>query len=177
MVSATDDRTLAAYPFAVVRLQHNWSAGASQWSAAVTAPTREALDQRMAEAVAVYLHDLALEGQAPEAPKAEHCLDLSAYREAGEPCEVVYVAPAPLSAFAIAIERGLLEEGVSQAELARRMGVAASVVSRITVPLYFGHTSKAVRAVADALGREVHICLRPKRADTGALPTSPQHPA
>jgi len=148
-----------AYPFAVVRLDGNWSAGALQWQAALTAPTREELDQAMAEQVALYLHDSELEHRRPEAPKPEAELALDAYRDSGQAFEVVYVEAAPLSTFAIAIEKALQEDGISQAELARRMHVPASVISRITDPLYFGHTSKTMRAVAEALGREIHVRL------------------
>jgi len=151
-----------AYPFAIMRLEHNWSAGALQWQAALTAPTREELDSVMAEQVALYLHDCELEGHNPEAPKPESELPLDAYRDSGHPFEVVYVEPVPLSAFAIAIEKALAEDGISQAELARRMHAPASVVSRITDPLYFGHTSKTLRAVADALGRDIHVRLERK---------------
>lgn len=63
-----------AYPFAVVRLECNWSAGALQWQSALTAPNRDDLN-------------------------------------------------------------------------------------RVTDPLYFGHTSKTLRAVADALGRDVRVRL------------------
>lgn len=79
--------------------------------------------------------------------------------------------PAPLSAFAVAIESALREEGISQAELARRMSVPPSVVSRITGPLYFGHTSRTLRGVAEALGRELQVSLvRPRVRRTGRGP-------
>ena len=151
-----------AYPFAIVRLEHNWSAGALQWQAALAATDRQELDRLMAEQVALYLHDCQLEGRKPEARKPESELPLDAYRDGGHPLEVVYVEPAPLSAFAVAIEKALAEEGISQAELARRMHAPASVISRITDPLYFGHTSKTLRAVADALGRDIHVHLERK---------------
>ncbi len=150
-----------AYPFAVVRLERNWSAGALQWQAALTAEAREDLDRLMAEQVALYLHDRELEGRTPEAPKDEAELELSAYRDSGLHFEVVYVRPAPLSAFAVAIAEALRDEGISQAELARRMKVPPSVVSRITDPLYFGHTSRTLRGVAEALGRVLHVRLEP----------------
>lgn len=148
-----------AYPFAVVRLEHNWSAGALQWQAALTAPSRDELDHLMTEQVALYLHDCELEGRKPEAPEPESRLNLDAYREGGHDIEVVYVEPTPLSTFSLAIEKALREEGISQAELARRMGAPASVVSRIIDPLYFGHSSKTLRAVADALGRDIQVRL------------------
>lgn len=113
----------------------------------------------MAEQVALHLHDEAMSGRTPDSPKPKQELDVEHYREDGQEFEVVYVRPAPLSSAAVAIERALLEDGVSQAELARRMGAPRSTVSRITDPLYFGHTSNTLRAVADALGRELRIDL------------------
>lgn len=148
------------YPFAVVRLEKNWSAGALQWQAAITASTREELDQLMAEQVALYLYDCELQGQDPEAPKPEDELSLEPYRESDEPFDVVYVQPTSLSTASTAIEKALLDENVSKAELARRMNVPASTVSRITDPLYFGHTNNTLRAVADALGRDLEIHLK-----------------
>jgi hypothetical protein len=148
-----------AYPFAVVQLEKNWSAGALQWQAAITADTRSRLDQLMSEQVALYLHDCELAGRVPEEPMSHSSLELSAYHDSDYPFEVVYVEPAGLSDFAIAIEKALRDEGISQAELARRMNVPASVVSRITDPLYFGHTSRTIRGVAAALGRVLHVSL------------------
>lgn len=80
-------------------------------------------------------------------------------RDSDYPFEVTYVGVAPLSAFAMAIEKALQEEGISQAEVARRMQVSASVVSRITDPVYLGRTSRTLRAVADVLGRDIKIHL------------------
>lgn len=153
----TTHPTRRAYPFAIVRLEHNWSAGALQWQAALTAQDRDELYRRMAEQVALYLHDCELDGCRPDAPKAENALQLDAYLDSGYPFEVAYIEPAPLSSFSVAIEKALREEGITQAELARRMNTPASVVSRITDPLYFGHTSRTLRAVGDALGRDIQV--------------------
>ena len=111
---------------------------------------------------ALYLYDCELTNRAPEEPKPQDQIDLGAYRDGGLPFEVVYVEPARSSAFAMAIEKALQEEGISQADLARRLQVPASVVSRITDPLYFGHTSKTICRVADALDRVVNVSLEPR---------------
>lgn len=151
-----------AYPFAVVQLEHNWSAGALQWQAAITTASRDELNRLMAQQVALYLYDCELEGSSPSIPKPERELPLDTYRDNDHPFDVVYIEPAPLSTFAVAIEKAMREEGISQADLARRMRTPASVVSRITDPLYFGHTSKTLRAVADALGRDLRVTLEPR---------------
>ncbi|MFN2323799.1 MAG: hypothetical protein ABR510_12680 [Trueperaceae bacterium] len=41
------------------------------------------------------------------------------------------------------------------------MGVARSVVSRLSDPLYFGHTTRTLRGVAAALNRRLSIDLEP----------------
>lgn len=156
-----------AYPFAVVHLEGTWNATALQWQAALAADSSDELHQLMAEQVALRLHDEAIAGHAPEQPLPEQELDVTHYREEGQAFDIVYVTPAPLSTAAVAIERALAEDGVSQAELARRMGVPPSSVSRIADPLYFGHTTNTLRAVAEALGRELRIELVAPRGDHG----------
>lgn len=155
----SDEVPNRAYPFAVEHSDGSWSASALQWPAAIAAATRDELERLMAEQVALYLHDEVVEGRTPEPPKYEHQLNVAPYREDGEEFEVVFVSPAPLSSAAVAIDRALHEDGVSQAELARRMGVPRSTISRITDPLYSGHTTNTLRAVAEALGRKLRIDL------------------
>lgn len=60
----------------------------------------------------------------------------------------------------MAIYRAMIEEGLSETELARRMGVSHTVANRISDPLYFGHTSNTLRKAARALGREIEVRLK-----------------
>lgn len=163
------------YPFAVVKTDTGLAAGGLQFPSMATAATMEELEPLLAEQAALYLLECKLEGCIPEPPEAEEQLDLRDYLEEGAEPEIIYVEPAPMSVVSIAIETARREEGISYAELARRMDVPRSVVTRITNPFYFGHTSRTLRSVADALGREVHLSLdrpsaRPKDDRVPPLP-------
>jgi hypothetical protein len=55
------------------------------------------------------------------------------------------------------------------------MNAPRSVVTRITNPFYFGHTSRTLRSVAEALGREVHVSLdKPSNHDQWAAASPPR---
>lgn len=55
--------------------------------------------------------------------------------------------------------RGGEEPAIVCTELARRMDAPRSVITRITNPFYFGHTSRTLRSVAAALDRQVHLSI------------------
>ena len=150
-----------AYPFALVPTPTGFSAGGLQFAAAVTAPSRANLLERLAQVVALHVADAAVSGIALEPPLDPEALDLGDYTAEGLEAEVVYVRPAAISDASIAIARALRAEGVTAAELARRLGVARSVVSRLTDPLYFGHSTRTLRGVATALNRRLTIELEP----------------
>ena len=122
-------------------------------------PNPHAILERLAELAALYLVECELEGSSPEEPAKASSLDLSDYGAEGLQPEVVYVAAANVNEVSVAIGRALREEGASHAELARRTGVPPSVVTRISDPLYFGHTSRTLRSVACALAREVRVAF------------------
>ncbi len=158
---ATDRVAPEAYPFAIVRTPTGFSAGGLQFPAATTAPTRAALLERLAQVIALHVAEAQVSGATLEPPRDPPSLDVSDYAAEGLQPEVVYVRPAPISDASIAVARALREDGVSAAELARRLGVARSVVSRLTDPLYFGHTTRTLRGVAAALDRHLTIALEP----------------
>ena len=147
------------YPFAVLQTNTGFAAGGLQFPAMATAATMEELRPLLEQQVALYLLDCYLDGDDPVAPQPEGQLDLTDYREEGQHPEIVYAEPAPMSAISIAIEEAIRQEGISYAELARRMDVPRSVVTRITNPFYFAHTSRTLRSVAEALGRQVHVSI------------------
>ena len=150
-----------AYPFAVLPTSTGFSAGGLQFPAAATAPTRAALLERLAQVVALHAAEALVSGATREPPHDPAALDLGDYTAEGLHPEVVYVRPAPVSDASIAIARALRDDGVSAAELARRMGVPRSVISRLTDPLYFGHSTRTLRGVAAALDRKLTIALEP----------------
>ena len=55
------------------------------------------------------------------------------------------------------IEQALSAAGLSQAELARRIGSSRSAVSRLINPFYWGHSLDVLRRVADALNAQLQV--------------------
>ena len=58
--------------------------------------------------------------------------------------------------------------GLSQTELARRMGTTPSVISRLEDPDYDGHSLKTVRRIVDALGLSLELNIVKKTGKKGA---------
>lgn len=148
-----------SYPFAIVPTATGFSAGALQFTAVATAPTRALLLDRLADIVALHVADALVAGTPLDPPLDPTALDLSDYTAEGLHPDVVYVAPAPISDASVAIARALRGAGLPAAELARRLGVARSAISRWTDPLYFGHTTRSLRQVAAALGLRLVVAF------------------
>ena len=72
------------------------------------------------------------------------------YRRAGE-------------AWDVALQIATLREkaGLSQKELARRVGTTQQQISRLESPAYAGHSLAMLRRVAHALGAQVHVVFEP----------------
>jgi ribosome-binding protein aMBF1 (putative translation factor) len=62
------------------------------------------------------------------------------------------------------------EEGLTQRELARRVGTTASVISRLEASDYEGHSLAMLRRIAQALGRRIEIRFVAPRRTTPAAP-------
>ncbi len=62
-------------------------------------------------------------------------------------------------AWDIALQLSALRKksGLSQKELARRLGTSQQQISRLESPLYEGHSLSMLRRVAEVLGARVHI--------------------
>ncbi|MEX2541021.1 MAG: type II toxin-antitoxin system HicB family antitoxin [Trueperaceae bacterium] len=119
---------------------------------------REETLKSLSEGLALALEDLAERGLPVPVPSDLENLNLDEY-EPEEPYEIVSVSPAKMNPVSIEVENALESTGVTRAELARRLGVPRSVVSRITDPFYFGHSVSTLRRVADALGVDLQIRL------------------
>lgn len=159
-----------AYPVIIGPHYENWSAGAIDFAAVTVAETRDELLRLASEQIALHLLEHDIEGSSAPPPTPPEELDVAYLDEFGEDYEIVYVEPATLSEFGTAIYRAMVEEGLSETELARRMGVSHTLANRISDPLYYGHTSNTLRKVARALGREIVVRLErhgePKRASS-----------
>lgn len=64
--------------------------------------------------------------------------------------------PDPVS---LELTRALKESGISQAELARRLGVKQPSVARLFSPRYTGHSLRSLREIAAALGMRLEVRL------------------
>jgi transcriptional regulator with XRE-family HTH domain len=58
--------------------------------------------------------------------------------------------------------------GLSQKELAKRVGTSQQQISRLESPSYEGHSLSMLRRVADVLGAQIHVEIQPKK--TGKQP-------
>jgi len=58
--------------------------------------------------------------------------------------------------------------GLSQKELAKRVGTSQQQISRLESPSYEGHSLSMLRRVAEVLGATVHVEIQPPK--TGRLP-------
>lgn len=63
---------------------------------------------------------------------------------------------------ALTIRRARETAGLTQGELARRVGTTQSVISRLEDADYEGHTFRILERIATALGQQVVIDLRPE---------------
>jgi transcriptional regulator with XRE-family HTH domain len=53
--------------------------------------------------------------------------------------------------------------GLSQKELARRVGTSQQQISRLESPAYEGHSLSMLRRVAEVLGADIQVEIQPKR--------------
>lgn len=58
--------------------------------------------------------------------------------------------------------------GLSQKELAKRVGTSQQQISRLESPAYEGHSLSMLRRVTDVLGATIHVEIQPKKP--GKLP-------
>lgn len=148
--------TPIAYPFAVVKTRDGFSAAALDFPAMASADSAEELQELLSEQAALYLYEAELHGGDPPRPTTRRELDR---RRDGESAgtQFVYVEPAETNYISLAIERAMREEGITVAQLAHRLGASVMVVQRLTDPFYFGHSTRTLRAVAGALGRQLRV--------------------
>lgn len=139
--------------------EHNWNALVPELRCVVTAASRDDLLRLTRESIA-----LALEDQPDTEPRLRTLEDLHAdlrgTLEGTE--EVIFLAPAEMNPVSLEIEQALETAGVTQAELARRLGTSRSAVSRLVNPFYWGHSLDMLRRVASALEAELEVRLTAK---------------
>ncbi|MEF2276876.1 helix-turn-helix transcriptional regulator [Deinococcus sp. YIM 134068] len=139
--------------------ERNWSALVPELTCLGTAPTRDDLIRLTREAIA-----LALEDQPSAVPRLRNVNDLDAdlRSDLDGSEEIVFLTPAEMNPVSLEIEHALKTAGVTQAELARRLGTSRSAVNRLVNPFYWGHSLDMLRRVAAALEAELEVKLTTK---------------
>jgi transcriptional regulator with XRE-family HTH domain len=85
------------------------------------------------------------------------------FRKAGEAWDV-----------AIQIASLRKKSGLSQKELARRLGTSQQQISRLESPSYEGHSLSMLRRVAEVLGATVHVEIKQRNHRTAAVVAEPR---
>jgi transcriptional regulator with XRE-family HTH domain len=101
--------------------------------------------------------DLYLEEQLKDASFVER------FRKAGE-------------AWDVALKLASLRKasGLSQKELAKRVGTSQQQISRLESPSYESHSLSMLRRVAGVLGATVHVEIQPKRHEVTTIVAEPK---
>lgn len=94
-----------------------------------------------------------IEGVLARAPARGSTVELE-YQDSPEPPAI----PNPVS---LAIKTAITESGLTQVEVARRLGVKPSLVSRWVHPRYASHTLETLRRLAEVLGLELRVGFAP----------------
>lgn len=134
--------------------ERNWNALVPELHCVVTALTRKDLLKLARESISVALEDVPV--SAPSILSfSQLSLGLRAGLDGSE--EILSLEPAPMNPVSLEIEQALSGAGLSQAELARRIGSSRSAVNRLTNPFYWGHSLDVLRRVAEALDSELQV--------------------
>lgn len=122
------------------------------WGKASRAGAMDSLARGLALAL------LELEEAGKPLPAPSERVDPEGLAELHQP-EVVFLEPAPVNPVSLELWRALKVRGLSQRELARRMGTSPSAVHRLLDPFYFGHSLESLRRAARALGVGLEVRL------------------
>lgn len=145
-----------AYLTIIGKTDTGWATLTPELTCIGTAETREAAVEQAREAIALAL------GATPERAASITALeqvDPDIRSEMGIEDEVIFLDPAPMNPVSLEIAQALERTGISQAELARRIGTSRSAVSRMVNPFYWGHSMDVLRRVAEALGLQIEVKL------------------
>lgn len=139
--------------------ERNWNALVPELHCVGTAPGRDDLIRQTREAIA-----LALEDQPEHQPRLRGRDDLDAglLADLDGSEELLWLTPAEMNPVSLEIEQALEKAGITQAELARRLGTSRSAVNRLVNPFYWGHSLDMLRRVAAALEAELEVRLTAK---------------
>jgi antitoxin HicB len=139
------------YPVLIEGENPTWSASVPDLHVYVTARTRAMLERRVREAMAISLEVYADTEQT--APKPSIAKKIKC--QPGQ--SVVMLAPDEPDPVSVAVERAIKRSRLSKQDVAQRMGVSASAISRLTDPYYHGHSLESLRRLASALGSKLEV--------------------
>lgn len=74
--------------------------------------------------------------------------------------KVGFVSPSAPDKVSLEIGSLVKSSGLKYAEVARRMDVPRSILSRLTSPIYHGHSMETLRKLAHSLGYEVEVSFK-----------------
>jgi predicted XRE-type DNA-binding protein len=113
-----------------------------------TAKTREGVNKKLPMLLASYFMD-----QASVPPVTKSLEEVNPeYLEGCEDVQTIFVQPARISPVSLEIERAIKAAGINQSELARRLNVSRTVVSKWVNPFYTAHQMDTLERIADKLG-------------------------
>ena len=119
-----------------------------------TGPSAAKVKDRLARSLGEYLHEVP---DAP-APKAGSLADLPDDELEGlEGAEAALIEPLELNPVSLEVARAIRASGLTQVELASRMGTGQAAVWRLTDPFYWGHSLDSLRRLAIAMGKGVEV--------------------
>jgi transcriptional regulator with XRE-family HTH domain len=80
------------------------------------------------------------------------------------------------TAWDVALQIAALREkaGLSQKDLAKRLGTSQQQISRLESPSYEGHSLSMLRRVAEALGASIRVTLTPSRVTEAMVLAEPK---
>ena len=121
----------------------------------VSKPTREEVIESLREGIALSRLSLEEDGLPVPAPTSTE----SEVVTESEDDELIWLEPAEVNPISLEIEHAIKKAGFNQAELARRLGVHRSQVTRMVDPFYFGHNISTLQRIAEAIGGHVEVKL------------------
>ncbi|MBS3934401.1 MAG: XRE family transcriptional regulator [Truepera sp.] len=130
-----------------------------------TGKSLEEVRERMAQALAVHL-----EGEAVPEPRAltREEAEQHATGELGEGLApgdlVMFIEPAPVNPVSREVAEAIRTSGLTQKEVARRMGTTQSAVSRLADPFYWGHSVESLRRLSEAVGATLELHFQRRAA-------------
>lgn len=159
--SEPDDAALEdAYPVVIERAGANLSAYLPDLPGLVaTGDDREGVIAAVRSALLLHLRALREAGEGVPEPSSPQSLGRAA-RDLESEGELVWLPPATPDPVSRAVAEAVRASGLSQTEVARRMGTSRSTVNRLMSPVYHGHCLQTLRRVGEAVGMRVEVVFR-----------------